>query len=817
MALAKHNIQKHLIPVSVFAVMFIFTVGTAYWFEQAQFENRRIEAEAQRQTAKSIVDDLIASVNHPQASLSANISANYAFSTENRSEQFSRFVNFKKLTDRYPSVILWAYAPVIPKDSLSLTLGLIEAEPGRGKLGYRAINVFPHQTKRSHFAPVVIAEPPSIRERKLGHNLLEDDARFEATERAIKTGMAQITKPVSLVLGVNGVILFQPVFKGDITPINLEQRRQNLAGFVVSAFSTVSLFNTVSDRFETLGVDVDIHDYGLIDAETRPVLSEETVLSASQPLSHNGKTVERRLLKPSIEDGIANYIDVEVAGRLWRVIIEHNKPVSLQDYFSHIILVFGTLFALFAAYFVYQQFNSANLLRHRVETRTQALEAARSELQRSRDLAVSRALTDPLTGLGNRRYLAKEYENAIDSGLNGDETFVVMLCDIDYFKAINDAKGHDFGDKILTDFAAKLTSTMDRSITLGDEFALFFKSTRRGCYAAKLATKLIKIINTVGVNNRYPTLSGSLGISVSHSTKRPLSELMKHADIALYEAKQNGRNGFVKFTKSLGQREVRKREVLDSVAFALEADEFVPAFQCLTSMETGEVKGFEVLARWQHKKRGLLTPAAFWEALCDDKIATDISIMIMGKALREAGELIAEGHDVGRLGINATEEMLKNRHFADQLLDLAKRHGLTAQNITIEVTERILLSHDTNEITQTLEYLSSKGVKIAFDDFGTGFASLTHLRTFPLDCVKIDRTFVFEIEKDRKSRAIVAAVSRMAHELGLTIVAEGIETEETAKIIKELECDEGQGFLYSKPTNIDGVRSLLAKEADIAA
>jgi len=284
---------------------------------------------------------------------------------------------------------------------------------------------------------------------------------------------------------------------------------------------------------------------------------------------------------------------------------------------------------------------------------------------------------------------------------------------------------------------------------------------------------------------------------------------MKRADLALYEAKRQGRAQVAVYDSGLGDAFHVRQSTLRAVDHALRAGQIVPCYQPTFCLETGALAGFEALARWQHPERGLLAPGAFREAIDDPALATRISEAVLATLVADAARLRALGLRFGRLAINVTELQLLDNGFLGRLDEWLAANAVGYGDLTIELTENILLSRRTETIRQRLETLSARGAQIAFDDFGTGFASLTHLREFRIDRLKIDTSFVRTLTTDSSSAAIVAGLVYMAHKLGIEVVAEGIEDGATERCVREMGCDVGQGWHYARPLPLDGVVAFI--------
>ncbi|WP_350333005.1 bifunctional diguanylate cyclase/phosphodiesterase [Coralliovum pocilloporae] len=819
------NIRNREVALGVFCLFFAVTVIVSFSLFQSRQDNLDLKQRADIKAVGDIVEELSSSLYEPVSSISSLISLNHVHDIPNKTEAFHRFVESKELRETFPSVIAWSYAAVSDYASLAEDLRKVNGEPGRGALGYQPVRVFPEVKPGDPVAFTTMARPDHIARKVLGYNILSNELRREVALQALARGQMQISQRIELKTQEPGVILFSPVYATARTPETLEGRENSVIGYVMAVYSTKSLFSSVLGKFDNIGLDVDVYDYGSQNVVNRPELSMLTLLSSSH-LGQEKQDLDNasRLIKVSASSD--NYIDIDVAGRVWRIVVRYKAGFAgvnqSLDYQTLLVFVAGSLLSLLSSLLVYQQLSARSILSTRIAEKTRALLEAQKKLEKSRDEAETLSLLDPLTGLSNRRALLLGFEKLIGEKSYRDYSISIALIDIDYFKAINDTHGHEVGDAVLMSFSRLAKAEFDSSNICfarlgGDEFAALFCTPKGQCKTVRTSQRLLEAMADVGRENGIPSVTASIGVAKLTARNQTISDLMKQADAALYEAKRDGRARVVKYTQAISDRLKQKDDLFNAVQVGLEKDEFVPAFQPYIGLENGKIIGFEILARWQHEAKGLLTPAAFWEALCDDGIATSITEMVLKKAFRTAGQLKADGIDVGRLGINVTTQMLEDRTFAKTLVQYAMSCGLTAANLEVEVTERTLLSKNSEKIARTLEQLSRYGVLIAFDDFGTGFASLTHLRTFPIDCVKIDRSFVREVEGDIRSRAIISGVVKMSHDLGFTVTAEGIETDAQQEILQELGCDSAQGFLYGKPADITKIVKTLADRVAVAA
>ena len=423
---------------------------------------------------------------------------------------------------------------------------------------------------------------------------------------------------------------------------------------------------------------------------------------------------------------------------------------------------------------------------------------------------------DPLTGLLNRMAFTNRFEQALVQAAAAGRSLHILFLDVDSLKTINDCLGHDAGDAVVVatgrhleamcppfNFVARLS---------GDEFAavLFGGDLSE---EERLADELIRNISA-------PLLHKSSSLNVSASVglaSYPLhgaepGSLMKAADLALYAAKQSGKNQ-VRWFKPEMRASLEERTALKAqMSAALTAKQIVPYYQPKVDLITGCVVGFEALARWRHPTRGLLTPAAFGSLFEDAEMAVAIGIAMSDQVLRDVRGWLAKDLAIGRVSINCSSHEFRSLDFAQAILDQLAKAEVPPAHFEVEVTEGVMLSRDGDAVALVLERLHHAGIKISLDDFGTGYASLVHLQKFPVDEIKLDRSFVGKMESG-PSRAIIKAVVTLGKSLGLTIVAEGVETRAQVAVLRDIGCDRAQGFLFGKPMSAERVPWFMRRHA----
>ncbi|MEG3177533.1 EAL domain-containing protein [Sphingomonas sp. RB3P16] len=440
-------------------------------------------------------------------------------------------------------------------------------------------------------------------------------------------------------------------------------------------------------------------------------------------------------------------------------------------------------------------------LAHEVTIRTAAEE-------RAQQLAAS----DPLTGFLNRRSLAEEGAAMFVRARARGKAMALLMLDLDHFKMVNDMHGHAIGDALLQQVAVEIADAMP-SVALtarfgGDEFACaFLFDSPHPSTVERVAEKLVsRLAQPFQVEGLQLHISVSVGIARSDFDCVSIDALMRSADIAMYAAKNSGRSRFAWFDLSM-ERELQVRNELEvGLRTAIPRQEIVPYFEQQIELSTGRLGGFEVLARWEHPTRGVISPDIFIPIAEETGMIADLSLSLMRQAF-----LAARDWDPAlSLSVNISPCQLKDAWLAQKIIKVLTETGFPASRLEIEITETALF--DNLPLAQSIVgSLKNQGIRLALDDFGTGYSSLAHLRALPFDRIKIDKSFIMSMNENSESAAIVTAITRLGESLNLPITAEGIEDVAIEDRLRALGCGKGQGFLYGRPTSIANTRRLLAE------
>ncbi|WP_375408346.1 putative bifunctional diguanylate cyclase/phosphodiesterase [uncultured Methylobacterium sp.] len=431
---------------------------------------------------------------------------------------------------------------------------------------------------------------------------------------------------------------------------------------------------------------------------------------------------------------------------------------------------------------------------------------------RARDAKlVQMAQHDKLTGLINRA----QFDDELESTLKADRHATVMLLDLDGFKEVVDSLGHATGDALLQAVSIRLPSCVaSKSIVArfaGDVFAVLMPGVGDPLVAGSSASAILDAFQKpFQVSGHTFHVGLSIGIAIGMGRDTVCDDLIADADLALYQARRDGRRCARLFEPAMRSAVVARRVLHDELTRGLEAAEFVLHYQPQVALATGEVIGVEALLRWQHPQRGLLLPGAFIDALEAHPLAASLGGWIVAEACRQAAYWRAMGLPPLRVAVNLFDSHLREGTLAQEIMGCLARHHLPPGSLEIEVTERIALQAD-NSILDPIRELHRQGVAIAFDDFGTGYASLSSLKRFPLTRLKIDRSFVRDIDTDGHDAEIVRAILGMAESFGLDVIAEGIETPAQEAVLRRMGCAEGQGYLYGKAMAPSAIAALLKR------
>ncbi|MBD1911420.1 EAL domain-containing protein [Leptolyngbya sp. FACHB-16] len=428
-----------------------------------------------------------------------------------------------------------------------------------------------------------------------------------------------------------------------------------------------------------------------------------------------------------------------------------------------------------------------------------------SDRKQAEHQLIYNALHDALTDLPNRALLMQRLELAIQrQRMNADYCFAVLFLDLDRFKVINDSLGHLVGDELLISVAQTLQQIL-RPVDLaarlgGDEFVILLDDVAQNSTIVDVAERILAALRSpLAMESREVVLSASIGIVIGSSQYIEASDLLRDADIAMYRAKAQGKSRYVIFDAAMHAQMLKQMQLENDLRKALERQEFVLHYQPIVKVATGHLVGFEALVHWNHPVQGFTGPAAFIPLLEETGLIVPLDIWVMGEACRQLAvwQQKFPQWSALRMSVNLSAQDLYNPLLLDHIDAILAETQIPSRCLTLEITESMLIA----DITTTIEVLTQiqvRGVHISIDDFGTGYSSLNYLHRLPVDALKIDRSFVLQMQEDSKNCQIAATIIALSHQLGLEAIAEGIETLQQLAQIQAMGCEMGQGYLFSR-------------------
>jgi diguanylate cyclase (GGDEF)-like protein/PAS domain S-box-containing protein len=428
---------------------------------------------------------------------------------------------------------------------------------------------------------------------------------------------------------------------------------------------------------------------------------------------------------------------------------------------------------------------------------------------------VHQAHHDALTGLPNRVLFHDRLTGALRLARRDQRGLAVLLLDLDQFKLVNDTLGHGAGDRLLVEIARRLQHVVREGDTVarvgGDEFMLLLRNVDAGEDAARIAQQVLAAVaKPVDLEGQRHDLTTSIGISMYPADGDEAEALLTNADLAMYRAKALGRNHFELCTPAMNAKSVARLTLERDLRLAVERGELTILYQPQVRTATGEMVGVEALLRWHHPQRGAVPPAAFIAVAEETRLILPIGEWALRTVCEQARRWQLDGCAGLRVAVNLSAVQFQQRGLVALVQEILADTGVDADRLVLEITESAAM-HDAELTVELLALLRGMGLRIAIDDFGTGHASLAYLRQFPIDALKIDRSFIADLETSREGSAIINAIIGLAHGLGLEVIAEGVETEDQLRFLADRGCEEVQGFLVSEPISAIEVPLLLKR------
>lgn len=624
-------------------------------------------------------------------------------------------------------------------------------------------------------------EPTEGNEAVIGYNVAFSQERRQALEAARSTGNIDVSGVIDLKQGGSGLVIYAPVFAGESNQ-----------GFIAGVF-----------RMEALARQL---------LSGRPLESFRIdILEGGSPTYVLGQSINP-------DPAFSSTAAVELPTMDWTLTV--TPSVSwVKDHRSDwpfvtfvIMLCMGVLTSL------------TTLLVQQILKRNQALLKTRRELDAeiSQRQAVQQDLarletTDTLTGLANRRFFMEDLVHTLSIADRQMRQVALVMIDLDRFQMLNDSLGHQFGDELLIKVSERLNALSDERIMVaysgGDEFMV----------CQQHVEDIDDVINLLGqikqcfeepydVQGEKHSITATMGVAVYPQSGLDADTLMRNADVALYRAKEQGRNTYQFYTEGMQDREVMRLELDKDLDHALANDEFVLYFQPQLDLNDSSINSVEALIRWQHPRRGLLPPIDFIPLAEESGRITDIGRWVVKAACRQLADWQNSPYAGLRIAVNLSGRELDDESLVDHIQETLESHGVPADRLEVELTEEIFIQNIEHNLNQ-LSKLHTLGVHLAIDDFGVGYSSLGYLRDFPVDLLKIDRSFITDVTERHDDAVITRAVINLAHNLGIQVVAEGVETREQLSFLKNHRCDLIQGYLISRPIPATELEQALSSGA----
>lgn len=604
--------------------------------------------------------------------------------------------------------------------------------------------------------------PLAGNEAALGLDILKHPKYREAAELAIKEKRMIAVGPVKLVQGGIAVISRSPIFKDTAGP-----GANQFWGFASALIYLTPLL-------ESSG----IHN----------LESEGYAISLERQHNDSNEVFEFYRSERSLDASALVQAEITLPSGSWTLSLSHDISNNLTTRTINMMAI-SILLSSICALSLYGILVRPIELQKEVNNKTLELK----EL----------AFKDPLTGLPNRRYLNDHLEDIIQRITEQNKLGAFIYFDLDNFKSINDTIGHDVGDQVLIKIAQRLaTHTSDSDVVMrlgGDEFVI---AVTEADNIEEIRHKAQTILNctqqTISINHREFKQSTSLGITLIPHHGSQLLQLMQCADVALYEAKRRGKNQYVIFDESMRQNTIDMHNEELALAKAIDEEQLILHFQPQFDLELNKIIGAEALVRWDHPEKGLVYPDNFIPLAEQSGQILELGNYV----IRKSFEYLAHREKLGLypilLHINLSSLQLNDPNLVPYVKQMIQQYQIPGHYIGFEITETTLLT-DINQAQKTLEQFKLLGICIAIDDFGTGFSSLGQLKNLPVDLLKIDRSFVRDLESDKDDRMMVEAIIAMAHKLDIMVIAEGVETLEQLNMLRSFQCDLGQGYYISRP------------------
>jgi len=438
-----------------------------------------------------------------------------------------------------------------------------------------------------------------------------------------------------------------------------------------------------------------------------------------------------------------------------------------------------------------------------------------TEQKKNEEMLYHMAYYDQLTGLPNRFYLLAQLGSEIKNKNKTGQKGALLLLRLDNIRLINDSLGHDYGDLLLNKIAQKLRTILPEEIIVarfgGNEFCILLPEIRDTGEINLITEQILQLSDQPWtLEEKEYFVGGNIGITIFPDEGKDVKKLLKNADIAMHQAKKLGKKSYQFYTKSMNKKFLKRINMENDLRRAIENEEFVIYYQPIINLKNGAIVGMEALIRWLHPSKGFISPGQFIPLAEETELITLIDEWMLRTVCWQNKIWQEKGYQPINISINISALQFQDKNLIKKINKILAETGLEPQYLTLEITERIAMQ-DLNSTIKIINKLQELGLKISLDDFGTGYSSLNYLKQMPINTLKIDKSFIYDLSQDINAKAVAETIIVLAHKMQLSIIAEGVETQEHLEFLQKHKCDKAQGFLFSKPLPTEKVQNMLAK------